>query len=68
MSALAPTTAASTNGDRRAAHPGSSVSTYEALRLEVLDEIASTKVDGGDRRAVEALVRAHVDRHQRTAE
>jgi hypothetical protein len=44
------------------------VSTYEALRLEVLDEIARTKIDGRDRGAVAALVRAHVDQHQRTAE
>src|SRR5262245_1583874 len=44
------------------------VSTYEALRLEVLDDIARTKIDGRDREAVAELVRARVERHQRSAE
>jgi pilus assembly protein CpaF len=44
------------------------VSTYEALRLSVLEEIAHTKIDGRDRDAVAAVVRAHVDSHQRNAE
>ena len=44
------------------------VSTYEALRLAVLDQIARDKVDGRDHDAVVAVVRAHVDSHQRTAE
>ena len=46
----------------------SGVSTYEALRLEVLDDIARTKLDGRDREAVAELVRARVERHQRLAE
>ena len=58
------------NGDiaaRSRAEPRD-VSTYEALRLAVLDEIARSKVDGRDRDAVAAVVRAHVDSHQRSAE
>ena len=68
MSSLTSTVSASTNGDRRPARDGATVSTYEALRLEVLDEVAGSEVDGRDRAAVESLVRSHVDRHQRTAE
>ena len=45
-----------------------SVSTYEAMRLAVLDEVAQSKIDSRDRPAVAALVRAHVDRYQRTAD
>ena len=45
-----------------------SVSTYEAMRLAVLDEVAQSKIDSRNRDAVAALVRAHVERHQRTAE
>src|SRR5262245_22531638 len=67
---MTPALAASTNGrppgaaraDRR------EVSTYEALRLEVLDDIAATKVDGRDLDAVAAVVRVHVDRYQRIAD
>ncbi len=44
------------------------VSTYELLRLSALEEVAQSKVDSRDPVAVTALVRAHVDRHQRTAE
>ncbi|MGE0304254.1 MAG: ATPase, T2SS/T4P/T4SS family [Acidimicrobiia bacterium] len=46
----------------------SGASTYETVRLAVLDEIARTKTDARDSGAVAALVRAHVDQHQRTAE
>ena len=45
-----------------------SVSTYEAMRLAVLDEVAQSKIDSRNRDAVAALVRAHVEQHQRTAE
>lgn len=44
------------------------VSTYESLRLAVLDEIAQTKVDGRDRDQVSAVVRSHLEIHQRSAE
>ena len=44
------------------------LSTYETLRLAVLEEVAQSKVDSRDRAAVATLVRAHVDRYQRTAE
>lgn len=44
------------------------VSTYEGLRLAVLDEIARTKIDGRDRDAVTAVARSHVEAHQRGAE
>ena len=60
--------AESRNGDRPAHHDRGGVSTYEALRLEVLDEVAQAKVDSRDRAVVTSLVRAHVERHQRTAE
>jgi pilus assembly protein CpaF len=62
--------AAARNGDApwRATAELRDVSTYEALRLSVLDEIASTKVDGRDRAAVRGVVRAHVESHQREAE
>lgn len=50
----------------RAAQPG--VSTYELMRLAVLDEVAQSKIDSRDRTAVSTLVRAHVERYQRTAE
>lgn len=43
-------------------------STYESLRLAVLDEIAQSKIDGRDRDAVSTLVAAHVERYQRAAE
>ena len=43
-------------------------STYETLRLAVLDEIAQSSIDSRDRLAVEDLVRAHLDRYQRSAE
>ncbi len=43
-------------------------STYEALRLAVLEEVAQTHLDHHDRTVVAAFVRDHVDRHQRTAE
>src|SRR4029077_10218657 len=43
-------------------------STYETLRLAVLDEIAQSSIDSRDRHAVEDLVRAHLDRYQRSAE
>lgn len=63
---LSPTAVESTNGHRT--DHAETVSTYEALRLAMLEEIAQSKIDGRDRHAVEALVRAHVDRYQRTAE
>ena len=50
----------------RAERPG--VSTYESMRLAVLDEVAQSKIDSRDRAAVATLVRAHVERYQRTAE
>jgi pilus assembly protein CpaF len=56
------------DGRARSAVEATGVSTYEALRLSVLDEIARTKVDGRDREAVAALVRAYVGRHQVLAE
>jgi pilus assembly protein CpaF len=52
---------------RRASHPDT-VSTYEALRLGVLDDIAQSKIDGRDCDAVKALAQVHVERHQRSAE
>jgi pilus assembly protein CpaF len=60
--------APSTNGDRPTRRDVGGVSTYEALRLEVLDEVAQAKIDSRDRAAVTTVVREHVDRHQRTAE
>ncbi len=44
------------------------VSTYEQLRLALLDEISQSNVDGRNRDAVTAAVRAHVERHQRRAD
>ena len=56
------------NGHRSTAADDGAVSTYEALRLAVLEEIAQSNIDGRDRGAVTTLVRAHVERHQRSAE
>ena len=60
----------SVNGHAPVSAPTESreVSTYEALRLGVLDDIAQAKVDGRDRTAVAAIVRARVEAHQRVAE
>jgi pilus assembly protein CpaF len=44
------------------------MSTYEGLRLAVLEELAQTKFDHHERGVVTAFVRDHVERHQRTAE
>jgi pilus assembly protein CpaF len=48
--------------------PVSGVSTYESLRLDVLDELARRQVDSRDCDVVRALVRDHVDGYQRRAE
>jgi pilus assembly protein CpaF len=68
MNATVPTLAEPLSGHVRLPVEASGVSTYEALRLEVLEEIARTKLDGRDRDAVAELVRARVERHQRLAE
>lgn len=68
MSVVAAGLEKSTNGDRPVRRDASGVSAYEALRLEVLDEVAQAKIDSRDRNAVTTLVRTHVDRHQRTAD
>lgn len=53
------------NGHRA---PARDLSQYEVLRLAILDEAAHAKLDGRDHESVRAVVRAHVDRHQRSAE
>ena len=55
-------------GDQGARRDVNGMSTYEALRLAVLEELAQTKIDHHDRSVVTAFVRDHVERHQRTAE
>ncbi len=55
-------------GDQGARRDVNGTSTYEALRLAVLEELAQTKIDHHDRSVVTAFVRDHVERHQRTAE
>ena len=56
------------SGIRSRSSDDGGTSTYEAMRLAVLDEVAQSKIDSRDRAAVATLVRAHVERYQRTAE
>lgn len=68
MSVAAREVVGSINGHQRPAPEGSTVSSYESLRLDVLDELAQQHVDGRDRAAVAALVQSRVEQHQRSAE
>lgn len=54
--------------DSRPSRTTDGTSTYESLRLAVLDELAQTQLDGRDVAAVERLVRSHVERYQQRAE
>lgn len=68
MSLIAADATGVLNGRQQRASDGTGVSSYESLRLAVLDELAQQHVDGRDRSAVVELVRSHVERHQRSAE
>ena len=58
------------NTSSRVANPtqGGYVSTYERLRLEILDALAQDQIDGRDAKAVAALVRARVAAYQGRAD
>lgn len=68
MSLIAADATGVLNGRQQRASDGRGMSSYESLRLAVLDELAQQHVDGRDRSAVVALVRSHVQRHQHSAE